>query len=227
MDILVKPLGALLKIIFDIVGNYGFSIIIFTVIVKLAMIPLTLKQTKSMRRIQEINPELKALQEKYKNDQEKLNIKVAELYKKHNVSLSGGCLPLIIQLPIIIALFTVLRNPIDYGFSQEVIQAGFLWIANLSEADPWILPLIAGFTTYLTSITASTDTNSQQNSTTIITKYFMPIMIFWWGRSFPAGLTLYWGISNIFQLVQQISINRYFLKQKELSSNQNVYYKEI
>ncbi|KAB3526246.1 YidC/Oxa1 family membrane protein insertase [Alkaliphilus serpentinus] len=218
MDILVKPLGALLKMIFDLIGNYGLSIIVFTVIVKLAMLPLTMKQTKSMKKIQEIQPQLKVLQEKYKNDQEKLNIKSVELYKENNVSLYGGCLPLLIQLPIIIALFTVLRNPIDYGFTQEAIEGGFLWIANLSLADPWILPFIAGFTTYLTSTTTS-DTSNQQSSTQIVTKYIMPAMIFWWGRSFPAGLTLYWGISNLFQLAQQLFINQYFLNQKEISTN--------
>ncbi|AKL96093.1 protein translocase subunit [Clostridium aceticum] len=211
MNVIVQPLGALLRIIFQLTGSYGVAIIVFTVIVKLAMVPLTMKQTKSMKRMQELQPKIKEVQEKYKNNQEQMNIKVMELYKEYNVSPFGGCLPLLIQFPIIIGLFTVLRNPVDFGFSQEVVEAGFLWIPNLSQEDPWLLPLFAGLTTYLSSATMSTS-GGKQDVTQAMMKYFMPVMIFWWGRSFPAGLTLYWGISNLFQIAQQLVINRPSLK---------------
>ncbi|ABR48338.1 60 kDa inner membrane insertion protein [Alkaliphilus metalliredigens QYMF] len=217
MNFLTQPLGALLKIIFDVIGNYGIAIIVFTVLVKLAMVPLTMKQTKSMKKMQEIQPMIKELQEQHKDDKEQMNIKVMELYKEYNVSPFGGCLPLLIQFPIIIGLFTVLREPMDYGFTLEVIQAGFLWIPNLAEADPWILPLLAGLTTYLSSISMAA-TGNKKDPTQVIMKYFFPIMIFWWGRSFPAGLTLYWVISNLFQAGQQIVINKPYLKQREGSS---------
>ncbi|SES63223.1 protein translocase subunit yidC [Natronincola peptidivorans] len=217
MNAIAQPLGVLLRIIFDIIGNYGISIIVFTVIVKLVMVPLTMKQTKSMKKMQEIQPKIKALQEKYKNDKEKMNIAVMELYKEYNVSPFGGCLPLLIQFPIIIGLFTVLRTPLDYGFSLEVVQTGFLWISNLSEADPWILPIFAGLTTYLSSVTMST-AGTKQDATQSVMKYFMPAMIFWWGRSFPAGLTLYWGVSNLFQVGQQLVINKPYLRQQKDSN---------
>ncbi|ARE88104.1 YidC/Oxa1 family membrane protein insertase [Clostridium formicaceticum] len=89
-----------------------------------------------------------------------------------------------------------------------------MWIPNLSEADPWILPLFAGLTTYLSSVTMSTP-DTKQDATQSMMKYFMPVMIFWWGRSFPAGLTLYWGISNLFQMGQQLMINKPYVRQRE------------
>ncbi|MTI47148.1 YidC/Oxa1 family membrane protein insertase [Sporosalibacterium faouarense] len=216
MNVIVQPLGALLKMIFDVVGNYGISIITFTIIVKLAMIPLTIKQSKSMKKMQEIQPQIKELQEKYKDDKEQMNIKMMEFYKENNVSPFGGCLPLLIQFPVIIGLFTVLRNPMDFGFTQEVVQAAFLWVPNLSQSDPWILPLLAGITTYLSSAIMP-NTNNQQKTQLNVMKYIMPVMIFIWGRSFPAGLALYWVTSNIFQAVQQILINKPNLKQVEIT----------
>ncbi|MBM7614154.1 YidC/Oxa1 family membrane protein insertase [Alkaliphilus hydrothermalis] len=213
MNILAQPLGLLLRLIHGITGNYGLSIITFTVLVKLSMLPLTLKQTKSMNDLQAMQPKLKDIQEKYKNDQEKLNAKTMELYKERNVSPFGGCLPLLIQFPIIIGLFTVLRSPEVYVFASEEIyhsiSTNFLWLKNLVDPDPVVLPLLAGLTTYLTSITTSSNSNGQSQK---ILNYVMPIMIFWWGRSFSAGLTLYWVASNSFQVVQQLILSRTNLK---------------
>ncbi len=220
MRLLAQPLGVLLKLIYDIVGNYGVSIIAFTIIVKLAMVPLTLKQMKSMKKLQDIQPKLKEIQEKYKDDQETLNVKTLELYKEQNTSPFGGCLPLLIQFPIIIGLFTVLRNPEIYVFGSEVIyqsiNSSFLWLQNLTNPDPLILPLLAGITTYLTSITTPS-TNKGDKSLKLLT-YISPIMIFWWGKGFPAGLTLYWVVSNGFQFVQQLVISKSY-KKVVVSSN--------
>ncbi|AKL97372.1 membrane protein insertase YidC/Oxa1 family [Clostridium aceticum] len=217
MDIIAQPLGALLRLIYQLVGNYGLSIILFTIVVKLIMVPLTIKQTKSMKKMQEVQPKIKEIQEKYKNDKEKMNTKVMELYKEYNVSPFGGCLPLLIQFPIIIGLFSVLRNPLDYGFAQEVVEAGFLWLPSLSQADPLILPLLAGLTTYLSSATM-TSAGGKQDPTQNMMKYFFPVMIFIWGRSFPSGLTLYWVVSNVFQVVQQVIINKPYSQIKEGSN---------
>lgn len=219
LNALARPLGALLKLIFDLTNNYGLSIILFTIIVKLLTIPLTLKQTRSVREINAIQPELKRLQEKYKNDKEQLNIKILELYKKHNISPFGGCLPLLIQIPILVGLFAALREPAKYVFESEavykIIDTSFLWLSDLAMPDPylWGLPLLAGLTTYLSSVTISTGAPADQNQK--IMTYFMPIMIFWWGIKFPAGLTLYWIISNAFQTVQQLIIRRPRAKLKE------------
>lgn len=218
LNALARPLGALLKVIFDLTNNYGLSIILFTVVVKLLTVPLTIKQNKSMKELQEIQPKLKKLQEKYKNDTEQLNIKTMELYKEHNISPFGGCLPLLIQFPIIIGLFAALREPGVYVFESqaayEAINTSFLWLPNLATADPWILPLLAGITTYLSSVTMTAKGATVDQSQKIMT-YFMPIMIFWWGKSFPAGLTLYWVVSNVFQIVQQLIMRRPQVELKE------------
>lgn len=219
MNALAKPLGALLKLIFDWTNNYGLSVILFTIAVKLITVPLTLKQTKSMKEMQELQPKIKKLQEKYKDDKEQLNIKTMELYKEHNINPFGGCLPLLIQLPILIGLFAALREPARYVFESEAvyqaINTSFLWLPNLSKPDPyiWGLPLLAGLTTYLSSVTMSTGAPTDQSQK--IMAYFMPIMIFWWGISFPAGLTLYWVVSNIFQVIQQLIVRRPQAKLKE------------
>lgn len=216
MNLLARPLGALLKLIFDITSNYGLSIILFTLAVKLLTIPLTIKQTKSMKEMQEVQPKLKKLQEKYKNDKEKLNIKTMELYKEHNISPLGGCLPLLIQFPILIGLFAAIREPGVYVFQSqaayEAINTSFLWMENLANPDQWILPIIVGLTTYLSSATMSAKGGPADSSQKVM-MYFMPILLFWWGRSFPAGLTLYLTVSNAFQVIQQLIIRR---PQKEL-----------
>lgn len=211
MNALARPLGALLKLIFDLTNNYGLSIILFTVITKILTLPLTIKQNKSMKEMQEIQPKLKKLQEKHKKDPEQLNIKTMELYKEHKISPFGGCLPLLIQFPIIIGLFAAIREPGRYVFASqaayEAINTSFLWMSNLADADPWILPLLAGITTYLSSATM-TAKGAKVDQTQKMMTYFMPVMIFWWGKSFPAGLTLYWAVSNTFQLVQQLVMRR-------------------
>lgn len=228
MSFIAEPLGRLLQLVYGVVGNYGVAIIVFTILVKLVMIPLTIKQTKSMKNMQEIQPKLKQIQNKYKNDKETMNEKVMELYKEHNVNPFGGCLPLLIQFPIIIGLFTVLRQPENYGLAREIVEQGFLWIENLS-AQPndyitfslenfelsmlkhMILPLLAGVTTYISTKTMSAGQSAaggQQQSMQKMMLYFFPVMIIFWGFGFPAGLTLYWVVSNLFQTGQQLVINR-------------------
>lgn len=211
MNALARPLGALLKLIFDLTNNYGLSIILFTIVTKLLTLPLTMKQNKSMKEMQEIQPKLKKLQEKYKNDKEQLNIKTMELYKEHNISPFGGCLPLLIQFPIIIGLFAAIREPGLYVFESqaayEAINTSFLWMSNLATADKWILPILAGIATYLSSATMTAKGAPVDQSQKIMT-YMMPVMIFWWGKSFPAGITLYWVVSSAFQAIQQLIIKR-------------------
>jgi len=158
----------------------------------------------------ELQPKIKEIQEKYKNDPEKISIKTMELYKEHKINPFGGCLPMLIQLPVIFGMFTALRNPGMYVFGSEEIyrsiDTSFLWLSNLSDPDLWILPITAGITTYFSSLTMAT--GKSDNPTQKMMLYMMPVMIIWWGRSFPAGLTLYWVISNLFQVIQQVLINK-------------------
>lgn len=214
LNAISEPLGRLLFYIYGMVNSYGLSIVVFTIIVKLVLLPLTLKQTKSMKQMQELQPKIKELQKKYAKDKQKLNEKTMELYQKHNVNPAGGCLPLLIQLPILIALFQVLRQPELYVFPPEVyetVEKSFLWIKDLSATssfmesikDPimWILPVLAAVTTYYQSkMSTPTGTDNPSQSTMTVV---MPLMIGYFSFSFPAGVTLYWVLSNLFQIVQQ------------------------
>lgn len=199
-------LGMLLSAIYNVVNNYAMSIIIFTIIVKVVLLPLTLNQLKQTKKMQELQPKLKKLQEKYKNDKEALNVKTMELYKEEKINPVGGCLPLLIQLPILFGLFAVLREPGKYVFLnnpemlEKATSASFLWLPNLVDPDPIILPVLAAVSTYL-SMNTMNKTEQPQSMKTM--NMILPLMILWWGRSFPAGLTLYWVISNLFQMAQQ------------------------
>ncbi len=206
---IAKPLGYLLFFLNGFVGNYGIAIILFTIIIKAALYPLTAHQLKSSKRMQEMQPKIKEIQKKYANDKEKMNTKMMELYKEEKFNPAGGCLPLLIQIPIIWGLFTLLRTPEQFVSDPNFLDAvhnSFIWISDLSQPDPWILPILAGITTYFSfSITQSA---APQNNSLKAMQYIFPVMIIWWGRSFPAGLTLYWFISTLFQLVQQYITNR-------------------
>lgn len=225
-------LGALLKLVYDFVSNigtepasfsyYAMAIIITTVLFKLMLLPLNLHQAKATKKMAELQPLIKEVQAKYKSDPQTQTAKLQEIYKEHNYNPAAGCLPLLIQLPIILAFFAVFREPAKYAFTQpgfyEAMNKTFLWIPNLEIADGllWGLPLAAAATTYLQSITMVTPSaDPQAQSTQKMMNYFMPVMIFMASRSFPAGLALYWVIGNIFTIVQQILSKRSLTQIKE------------
>lgn len=209
--LIAKTLGTLLSLIYSLVNNYAVAIILFTIIIKFILLPLTFNQTKQTKKMQELQPKIKELQEKYKNDKEKLNIKIMELYREHKINPLGGCLPLLIQLPILFGLFGALRKPEVYVFPNnpellaKATNAPFLWLPNLVDPDPIILPILAAVTTYLSMNQMNTGEQAQQMKTMNIV---LPLMILWWGRSFPAGLTLYWVVSNLFQMAQQYFLTK-------------------
>jgi len=226
MTFLGNLLGSMMKAIFDfvsgigteneIISYYGITIIITTIIFKFILLPITLHQSKSTRKMNELQPKIQEIQKKYKNDPQTQQRKLAELYKEYNYNPMSGCLILLIQFPIIIAMFNVLRNPVQFVFGDsaifESINKGFLWIPDLGQPDPyiWGLPLLSGITTYLQSktINAGAQSNSQLESTQNFMNIFITVMIFMAARSFPAGLALYWVVSNIIQIVQQLIIRR-------------------
>ena len=207
LGIIANPLGILLDLLYSVINNYGISIIVFTVIVKLCLYPLYIKQTKSTAKMSEVQPKMQALQRKYANDKETLNIKMAELYKEEKFNPMGGCLPMLIQMPIIMGLFALLRNPMMYMNDNSMIFAyhePFIWIADLSQPDLWILPIIAGVATFIsfsmTQALSDTEANHQMNGMMKMMKYIFPIMILWMARSFPSGLALYWAVSQVIQI---------------------------
>ncbi|MDR3560967.1 MAG: YidC/Oxa1 family membrane protein insertase [Negativicutes bacterium] len=177
--------------------NYGIAIILLTVVIKMLLYPLTIKQVRSMKAMQDLSPKMKALQEKYKDNKERLNQEVAKLYKESGVNPLSGCLPLVIQMPFFIAIFFAIR---EYSY---VSDPSFLWIKDLSQSTPsdpyYILPFLAAFTTYISTKQTATDSSQQTKMMAI----FMPLFIGYITISFPAGLGLYWVVSNVVQIVQQ------------------------
>ena len=176
----------------------GLAIILLTLAIRAVLYPFTLSQTRQMAVMRELQPKLQELQKKYKDKPQELQKRMIELYREHKINPFGGCLPLLIQLPFLWALFWVLRD-----FPESLNPNFLIW--NLAEEakDPlYILPILAGVTTYIQMMMAMTDP-SQKLMMTI-----MPIFIGWLSVQFPAGLVLYWTVSNIFSIGQQYLINQ-------------------
>lgn len=178
------------------IPSYGIAIILVTIVIKLVLYPLTVKQVKGMKAMQEMQPKMKELQEKYKGNPEKLNKEMALLYKESGSNPLAGCLPLIVQMPILMGIFFAIR---DYPYVADQVTS-FLWVTNLSLPDPlYILPVISAATTYIQQKQTTTEGNAQ----TKMMMNIMPIFIGYISLTFPAGLVLYWVVSNIFQIAQQ------------------------
>lgn len=218
MGVLYNIFGWLLFTVYSFVKNYGWSIVIFTIICKLILLPLNIKSTKSMREIQMLQPEMNKLQKKYQNNQEKLNLEMQKLYKIYHVNPMGGCLPLLFQLPIIYGLFGALRSPLEYVFqnlpaaeANAIISEQWFWIPNLANPDPYyILPILCVIFTYVTqkfTMSVNPGADSQQ-STQKMMLYTMPLMIGFFAMSMPAGISLYWVIQNVFTFIQQFLMLR-------------------
>jgi len=182
------------------VGSYGLAIIILTVLIKIILYPLTKKQVQSMKAMQEIAPKMKKLQEKYKDNPQVLQQKMLQLYQEGGVNPLAGCLPMFLQMPILMALYYTFFS-FDYGGSTP----SFLWIPNLSETDPnYILPLIAAATTFLMQKISTVEMNQQ----TKIMMFFFPLFMGFISLNLPAGLVLYWATQNVVQIFQQLFIYR-------------------
>ncbi len=193
--------------------NYGLAIIFLTILIKIALYPLTLKQMRSMAIMQQLAPKVKEIQAKYKEkDPQKMQKKIMELYQEHNVNPLSGCLPLLIQLPILIALYRALL----FFQYPDPKHASFLWIGNLSNVgDPfYILPILAGVSTFYQSRMTMTSNDPTQRIMLIT----MPIFIAWICTTVPAGLALYWVAFNILGIVQQYFINKQTYRAKEVAS---------
>lgn len=177
-------------------ANYGVAIILMTIIIKMALYPLTVKQVKSMKAMQEMQPQMKKIQEKYKSKPEELQKQLAALYKESGVNPLAGCLPLVAQMPILIGIFYAIR---DYQYAGAA--PSFLWLTNLSDADPYyILPVLSALTTFIQQKQTTADASNPQMKIMII---FMPLFIGWISCTFPSGLVIYWVVSNIMQILQQ------------------------
>lgn len=195
MGVLKTALEWMLRFFYDLSGSYGMAIILLTLAIRFILAPLTFSQSKSMEAMKALQPEMQALQERYKDKPEEYQRKVMELYQEHKVNPLGGCLPMLVQLPFLWALFAVLRE-FDFG-------TGFLWLTSLSEPDPlYVLPVLSAITTYIQMVMTSADASQKTMM------FIMPVFIGYISISFPAGLVIYWVVSNLFSMAQQYVIAR-------------------
>lgn len=194
-----------LKFFFDLSGNWGLAIILLTVAVKIALYPLTLQSTRQMEAMQKIQPKLEALQKKLKEQPDKLQKETMELYKTEGVNPLGGCLPMLLQIPVFLALFFALTsNEFKLILAEAGSKAQILWIANLSKPDAtYILVFLIGLSTYWSSSTMPGAAKQQKSML-----YFMPAFIAFISVSFPSGVQLYWVVQNLLTVAQQLYILR-------------------
>lgn len=266
-DIINIPLGYFFKVIYSLVNNYGFTIILFTLAIKIVLLPLNIKQQKSMKMMQALQPKLAKIQEKYAQDKEKQSQETMKLYQESGVNPMGGCLPMLLQFPILIALYNIIRKPMSYimmlgkdeilkiaeivtGKAAEFSTLNQIDLATKLEAhldkisdivsksdivnfkffmfdlsvtpsfsyiaehyEYILIPLLAGGTTYLVSTLSSkmTGNNAQNNDAANSMKTMnaiFPFMTAWFAITLPAGLGIYWTISNLFQIAQMYLLNK-------------------
>ncbi len=202
---IAKAILYLLDVFFKMFHNYGIAIIVLTILVKVITYPLTAVSFKSMKRMQTIQPHVNALKERLKDNPKKMQKEMMELYKEHKVNPMGGCLPMLIQLPIFVALFNALRNAV------ELKGASFLWMHDLSMPDTVavvaglpinILPIIMGGTMFWQQKMSTVDPAQAKMM------MFMPIIFTFIFYSFPSGLVLYWLVNNVLSIAQQYQVQR-------------------
>jgi len=194
------PLLKTLKFFYAYIGNYGVAIILLTVIIKLIFWPLTHKSYASMKSMQKLQPEMAKLKERFKNDRQRQGQEMMELYKKHRVNPMGGCLPMVVQIPVFFALYRVLYQAIELRHAPFVF-----WITDLADKDPYyITPLIMGVTMFVQQkLTPSTADPAQQKIFLLMPVIFTALFL-----NFPAGLVVYWLINNLLTIAQQVYIHR-------------------
>lgn len=226
-----KPLGYLLAGIYSIVGNYGITLIIFTIIVCLCLFPLYANQIKHSIKMAKFQPKMKELQRKYAHDRDELNKQMMALQKEEGFNPMRGCLPMLIQMPILIGLFYLLRRPTVYLPAGQVenmifaIHESFLWIKDLAQPDLWILPILTGITTFISMSITQTQSSpmgdasaNQMAGMMKMMRYFFPVMLVWMGRTFPAGLTMYWLIRNLCTIAQNQVLRAWRKKLEKLQA---------
>lgn len=202
-----KPLLYVLNLLYSVLGNYGLAIIVLTFFIRLLFYPLSFKSFKSMKEMSKLQPKLKELKNRYKGKPDQVNKATMELYKQHKVNPFGGCLPVIIQIPVFFALYNVLLNAIELRGAPF-----YFWIVDLSAKDPYyILPVIMGATMYLQQ--KLTPTTMDPSQAKIMA--FLPLIFTVMFLSFPSGLVIYWATNNILTIAQQVFIDSKILKAKE------------
>ncbi len=215
-SIVARPLFWVLKFFYTFLGNYGWAIVLITIVTRIPFIPLLNKSQKSMKKLQEIQPIMNELKEKYKKDPQRMQKEMMELYKKHKVSPLGGCLPMLLQIPVFLALYQVLLRAIELRGAPFM-----LWITDLSAPDtlfghiPSMIPLLGGFalgplpllmgaTMFIQQKMTPTSMDPRQAKMMLL----MPIIFTFMFLNFASGLVLYWLVNNILGITQQFFVNR-------------------
>ncbi len=200
LDPIAKPLFWLLGFFYRIVGNWGWAIVLLTLLVKVAFYPLAAAGFKSMARMKEVAPRLQALKEKYGEDKQKLQVAMMELYKQEKINPLGGCLPILVQIPVFIALYWVLLGSVEMRNAPWI-----LWIHDLATPDPWfVLPALMMLTSWIMYTLQPTPPDPVQARMMMIMPFIFGVMFFF----FPSGLVLYYVLNNALSILQQWRINK-------------------
>ena len=202
------PMFKVLLWLHSIFGNWGWSIMALTLIIRVILYPLTYKGMISMQKMKDLAPKIKEIQKKHKGDPQRSQAAVMETYKKAGANPLGGCLPLILQIPVFFAIYRVLLNAVELQGAPWI-----LWITDLGKMDPYfVLPILMGATMfYQQKITPSNFQDPMQEK---VFK-FLPIIFTFFFVTFPSGLVLYWFTNNLFSIAQQYMVNRQFKAMKE------------
>jgi YidC/Oxa1 family membrane protein insertase len=192
----------LLKLFYKFIPNYGLAIIFLSAGIKLVFWPLTHKSQKSMKGMQKLQPKIAELKEKYKNNKEELNRKTMEFYRTNKVNPLGGCLPIVIQIPVFFALYRVLLNSIELRHAPLIS----FWINDLASKDPtYISPLLMGASMFIQQKMTPTVGDPAQAKIMLA----MPVIFTFMFLSFPSGLVIYWLVTNVLSIAQQYYINKH------------------
>ena len=198
-----EPMIWFVNFLYSLVGNYGVAIIIMTVVIKLLLWPLSQKSYKSMERMRKIQPFIKQVQEKYKDDKPEMQREIMRLYKAYKVNPAAGCLPILVQLPVFIGLYQGLLNAVELRHASFITHLPFtdkFWLADLSAADPYyITPLIMGASMFVQQKMTPPPGDPMQAKMMM----FMPLVFIFFFLNFPSGLVVYWLVNNLLSIAQQ------------------------
>ena len=199
-SIVAMPLFWVLKFFYKFIGNYGWAIVLITIITRIPFIPLMHKSQQTMKKMQEIQPKILELKERHKKDPQQMQKELMGIYKKHKVNPMGGCLPMVLQIPVFIALYNVLSKAIELRGSPFI-----WWIHDLSVKDPYyILPVVMGITMVIQQKMTPTTMDPTQAKMMMV----LPIVFTFMFLTFPSGLVIYWLINNILAIAQQYYANK-------------------
>ena len=211
LALVAEPLFLLLKWLHTLIGNWGFAIIVMTILIKGAFFPLNAKAARSMAKMKIVAPKMKALQEQYANDKQQLQMKMMELYRQEKINPLGGCLPIVVQIPVFIALYWVLLSAVELRHAPWIG-----WIHDLSAPDPWfILPVVYAVTAWLQVKLSPTPISDPVQAKVM---QFMPVAFSIMFLFFPSGLVLYWLVNNSLQILQQWHMNRMLQNEATLAA---------